>query len=386
MCESRATLPRRVAVGVLCIGLLGGTSRLTAQDSVLPARASAAALRAELDRAEREADSLKERVDALASEKEALFTGRFEAGGRTVRFIPGDLTDADRRIIEEGLTRADSSLRARYGDDLAPFRDPVVWSARSLGPNNPRGTFLSAHRRSNAYWGPRDFNMTQPTVELVEAIALDQAGRNLVDRAPRISEFTRSTLVLNDGRRRFARAGREMALSYASAGRECVAGSPAACRAVLTLPGADGGLSLYFSPADYRSVVTSGELPPTADSAQFAARRRCLAGSDTACVTAVAALSRVPNPFSGTLRSTAVEVALELGGRDAPTRLVTTRDGSALQILATVAGVTEDSLVRAWQQRVRTAMDAESPDAGRDGVTVAAWSLLILFGATRRKP
>lgn len=381
-------LAARVAVAALSLALLlPGTARTQQAQNALDDRASAADLRATLADAETGVAVLKARIDSLRSDRDAQYTGSFEAGGRLVRFIPGQLNDADRQAIAEGLDRAGASLRARFGDDLTMFLDTLVWTARSPDETNQRWFWLSTKRNTPNYFDPWNWDTSRPNAALVTEIALDQAGHNFILRVPRLATFTKQALSLNGDSVRYLHAARELAISWATAGRECAAGSTGACRAVLTLPGEDLGRSLYFSPVDYRAVVTTGEISLTADSALHAMRRRCLAGSDPDCATAYLALKRIPDPFSGGLRSTVVEHALELGGTQAIARLrAAATDAPALSILASVAGVSEDSLVRSWQRRVRVALDEDSPSPAKDTLAVAAWSLLVLFGVTRRRP
>jgi hypothetical protein len=347
---------------------------------------TAADLRAQRFEKERLATARKDSLDVIAKAIDAEFTELLTAGGRSVRIRPGSLTERERNAILEGLERANSRLRARFGENLGIFSDTLRWKAWFSTRWKIRTFDLNIG--SAMYVGGAERELWRgPTAELIERVALTQAGRNFIDRVPSLQRLTGGDFSLSAGDGRYARAGRELALSWASAGRRCAAGSVAACRAVIATRPNARNLSLLFEPADFRAVVTSGQLPSDADSVLFASRRRCLAGSDSACVTIIAALEKIPDPFSGSLRATLVEHALELGGTSALSRLRERQsETDALALLVHVAGVSEDSLLRSWQARVSERLAADSYSPGRDALAAFGWTALVLVGARRRKP
>jgi hypothetical protein len=311
-------------------------------------------------------------------------TGRLVAGGRTVRFIPGTLSAGDSARIAEGLTRAEEQLRMRFGPSASRLIGGPEWTVSSLRYDRRFARYTSiSGGESAAAMRVRMVGPVDPAT--VEQFALGVAGEGLMRLAPRLTPFTGGAVTFADDPDRWVNAGRELALSWAVVGRHCATGSVAACRAVFTLPPEDGGLALYFEPADHRAVVTAGRQPKDGDSLFFASRRRCLAGADSACTRIVGMLG-IPDPFSQSLRATLAMQAIDLGGTDAIARLEAVTDGTPLAQLAMVAGVSEDSLVASWQRRVTAALDAAQPRTAPLALSIAGWSLLVLVGASRRKP
>lgn len=330
------------------------------------------------------ADSLKQ----LEADYQALFTDSIVAGGRTVRIIPGRLTAEELDALREGLEAAEATLRSQFGNDLTLFRDTMRWRA-SVDKSTRYGRGLSL--RTGQTWATSDpaWRLWQFSVrsEAIEAVALNAAGRNFVENVPGFYKYTGGAFSLNVRGERLANAGRELALSWATVGRECAAGSPAACRAVLTVAPPDARLTTYFTPADYRAVVTSGELSRDADSTVFASKRRCLEGADTACVRVVKQLARVADPFSGGLRATMIEHALRMGGTEGITRMRALPPGTpALQRATALAGVSEDSLLRSWQTTLSRSVAASVPSPAPVGLATFGWAAIVLLAVTRKRP
>ena len=332
------------------------------------------------------ADSLKQ----LEADYQALFTDSIVAGGRTVRIIPGRLTAEELDALREGLEAAEATLRSQFGNDLTLFRDTMQWRAsvdRVSSRYGGRGLALRTGQRwqvSDPSWRLWQFGVRS---EAIEAVALNAAGRNFVENVPGFYKYTGGAFSMNVRGERLANAGRELALSWATVGRECAAGSPAACRAVLTVAPPDARLTTYFTPADYRAVVTSGELSRDADSTVFASKRRCLEGADTACVRVVKQLARVADPFSGGLRATMIEHALRMGGTEGITRMRALPPGTpALQRATALAGVSEDSLLRSWQTTLSRSVAASVPSPAPVGLATFGWAAIVLLAVTRKRP
>lgn len=394
MSESRVS--RRLTWGIaLVIGLvqvpLAAQSSAPAAGAAQPraARPSVAELHARRIEFERIASARADSMKRLEDDYQALFTDSLVAGGRTVRFIPGRLNTEELDALRDGLESAEATLRDQFGDDLTLFRDTIRWRASVDISNRYGGRGLSV--RTGQQWATSDpsWRLWQFGVRAsaIEAIALNVAGRNFVENVPTFYKFTGGAFTLNHRPERLANAGRELALSWATVGRECAAGSPSACRAVLTVAPQDERLSLYFTPADYRAVVTSGELSRDADSTLFASKRRCLAGADTACARVVKQLVRVPDPFSGGLRATMIEHALRMGGTEGITRMrALPRSTPALQRATALSGVSEDSLLRSWQHTLRQSVAASVPSPAPVGLATLGWAAIILLAVTRRRP
>lgn len=384
MSESRAWRHLTWVVA-LAMGLV--QAPLAAQTRAAPP--SAAELHARRVEFERIATARTDSIKQMEADYQALFTDSLVAGGRTVRIIPGRLTTEELDEIRKGLESAEATLRRQFGDDLSLFRDTMQWRA-SIDQNNryrARGLVL----RTGNVWQMDDPSWRRwqlgVRANLVESIALNAASRNFVENVPAFFKFTGGSFTLNVRGERLANAGRELALSWATVGRECAAGSPAACRAVLTVAPPERRLAFYFTPADYRAVVTSGELSRDADSTVFASKRRCLEGADTACVRVVTQLARVPDPFSGGLRATVIEHALHMGGTEGITRMRALPPGtSALQRATALAGVSEDSLLRSWQTTLSRSVAASIPAPAPVGLATFGWVAVVLLAVTRKRP
>jgi len=354
----------------------------------LVAQPTAAELRARRIEFERLASARGDSIKQREADYRALFTDSIVAGGRTVRIIPGQLTADELDALRGGLESAEATLRSQFGNDLTLFRDTVQWRA-SVDKSTRYGRGLSV--RTGQTWATSDPTWTlwqfSLRSEAIESIALNAAGRNFVENVPGFYKYTGGAFTLNVRGERLANAGRELALSWATVGRECAAGSPAACRAVLTVAPSDARLTTYFTPADYRAVVTSGELSRDADSTVFASKRRCLDGADTACVRVVKQLARVPDPFSGGLRATLIEHALRLGGTEGIMRMRGLPPGTPPLARATaLAGVSEDSLLRSWQTTLSRSVAASIPAPAPVGLATFGWVAVVLLAVTRKRP
>lgn len=376
--------PRRssVAVGGLC-WLACGAVLLCASAQALPAQ-TAAELRHRLEEV-RASGALADSSWKLAVRTAAARrTEHVVAGGRRVAYDPDLFLESDRVRLGEGLERGRARLIERFGGESALLLDTTAWFV-APGPRwigfpavIDLRTSVGADRVVMSLGSPID-------PEEVERFVLQVAGQAIPALAPALDRFAGSDLGLAPTESRFAMAGREMAISWAATGRRCATGSVAACRAVLTPQSGSEPLSLHFEPEDWRAVVTAGRMPAVGDSAFFAFRRACLAGNDRDCATIVGKVG-VPDPFSSGLRATFVLHAIELGGRDALGQIRRAAEADPNALLAAVAGVPPDSLIASWQRRTAQALEDERQSLVPVTLSVAGWSLLLLVGASRRKP
>lgn len=350
--------------------------------SLLPAQ-SADALRARLEHVRAVRARSDTTVRRLEQERRARRTARIRSGGRTVAYDPTLLTPEDSARIAEGLARGLDRLVARFGEEGRTLIDTVTWVA-------VRVPWWFGQRRvglRTATSGAAEtLNLPQPPdPEWVARFVLQSAGPALVPGSTALNAWSPWSVSLADEEERFAEAGRELALSWAAAGRRCSTGSVSACRRALEpVPGEDR-LDRLFDASDWRAVVTASPLPALTDSTFFSRRRTCLAGNDAACANIVSQLTP-PDPFSGGMRATLVMHAIDLGGRDALGRFRSSTEREPLALLAEVAGVPEDSLIMSWQRRTAVALAAERRGVIPLSLSVAGWSLLLLAGASFRRP
>jgi hypothetical protein len=357
---------------------------------------SAFAPSAELQRLRMDADSadarrlraLEEFRRAQREERELTDTSWVDAGRVRVLISPAVLSDAERDRVREGIERALDSLDARFGEDALKMID-------TSRPWTIAGTagFLSGLKPANATsraFGPQGMqhHLRRPVSDAaLESFALRQAGRALGRAVPSLATYVgeNATFARDDGR--WETAARELALSYSTAARLCHGGDVAQCRRVLTPAGPREALDQWFVPADYRAVVTASSMDiAPSDTVNLASWGRCKAGADSAC-TRLALRIPVRDPFSGNLRGTFVSYALEVGEPGMPERMradSTTRD--PVELLARAAGMPADSLIAGWQRRTSRALDDAIVPAVPVVFSTAAWGLLLLGVASRKRP
>jgi hypothetical protein len=163
-----------------------------------------------------------------------------------------------------------------------------------------------------------------------------------------------------------------------TAGKRCYAGNIASCTVILGLASVDDPAAVLLDSADRHRMVSTiatqtwRELP--------AETAPCTSGNDASCVEV---LRKMPMEMLHAMlgsphRASVVQTALAIGGSGATERLLLT-PGNPSQRLAAAAGVSTDSVVRVWRQRVhdaRVATDAMTP-----GVAASSLVWILAFGA-----
>ena len=178
---------------------------------------------------------------------------------------------------------------------------------------------------------------------------------------------------------RYADVYVELATAPWTAVRSCYGGDIAACGRALGLAAGASPIETWYGLEDRRRLVDVSSA--TWGLRQLPARRACLEQGDAAaCDDALHAVPPefVSPPLSGVARGLLTDVALELGGHGAYERLADGRGPIATR-LAGAAGVSTDSLVRAW--RARAFADAPRPiTLRRAGAWAAmAWAVTFAF-------
>lgn len=159
-----------------------------------------------------------------------------------------------------------------------------------------------------------------------------------------------------------------------TAGRRCYAGDIASCQAILGLASVDDPAVALLDSADRHRMVSRIALQTwRALPAEIAP---CTSGNDASCVEVLRKmpLEMLHAMLGSPHRASVVQTAIAMGGSGATERLLLTR-GDPSQRLAAAAGVSSDSVVRVWRQRVhdaRVATEAMTPG-------VAASSLVWIF-------
>jgi len=170
--------------------------------------------------------------------------------------------------------------------------------------------------------------------------------------------------------------------------RRCFQGEVAGCRDAFDLPPAPDPYRRWYGPEERRVIVqqvlTGNDVLSVRDLYQ-----RCVTrGDDSACLRLLQRqpASAIPQPLGDPSRIGLVQLALELGGRDAFTRLMAARGKAVDAQLATAAGMPADSLLMVWRSRVLAARPRPVTLNPRGAWVALMWGLvfgMLAFGSTR---
>lgn len=396
MCDARPRSARAILAIVVLAALSArpsaaqsaeGTAAQSAPTSAAAqARGEAEALRAQLDSARARTDRLyAARRSVLREENSAVDTAFFEVGAIRVLMFPKPLPTFEQQSIARGIARGLATLESRHGELATALVDTAPWL---VGGTSNRASVLAPVALIAGGSNEVVALLKRPvSVDAVETFVLDHAGARLRRLTPAIPAWIGERATLADTESLFERAARELAVAWAGPARRCAQGAIEDCRRTLVSAPDSLALSAWFDTTDHRRVVvaSSGDIPPK-DRTRQSLKTRCLGGDDTAC-TQLARTLRVRYPHSTNLRATVVREAFALGDTAMLARL---RADSSIRrdpmaSLARAAGVSEDSLLRAWWSRGRAALDNGRPSAVILLLVAAGWSLALLaLAATRR--
>lgn len=338
MSDAAATLTRwRHALRCIVTGVVLYSAPVGAQSSTDLAR-DIAALR---DSIKVTQALLNERANRLALTADDSLT----ADGVTVLFPRAALTASDEEAVRAGLAQAKRDLNARYGAGAERLLDGDFWNVRVAGQRDGRYDVASLQAgRRNAVGGGRAIALPVKP-EAVKVFALARAGTRLLERDPKLSAFASGSFTFASDEPALHVARFRLAVSNSSVARRCADGVLRACRLVLNPNESDR----WFAPGD--SVRGNGRP--------------------------------IPKAVHGSL----VTVAMELGGARAMNALGESHDlDEPVAILAKAAGITPDSLLVAWDSRLRTASVSRARPALSFAASAVAWWGIFLLAATRRRP
>ena len=365
---------------------LAGCALLLMVPASLAAQSDAATLRARLDTVSRNRTIAQAEYKADAAMRRAARpTDTLQIEGVRVLVRADQLTDIERASISEGFKLAIEHVRQRFGPGSVALVDTSSWQVESARGYRPqfsmaRLVVIGGHAQHTQL-------LRRPVdAHEVRRMVLKHSGENLARVVPALA-YAVSAASLEFTTQAREGAARELAMSWSSPARRCHTGSLPDCRRVLTNFAGDAALGAWFDPPDHRAVVASrtGEIAQE-DAARWTLRKKCLDGDDPAC-TQLAQTMTTPFPLSTSVQATFVEHALESGPPEMLARMAadsTTTDVIAL--LARGSGIPEDSLIATWQRRNADALVASHPSPYPIVLSTAAWGLLLLGLATRRKP
>lgn len=163
-----------------------------------------------------------------------------------------------------------------------------------------------------------------------------------------------------------------------TAGKRCYTGDIGACKIILGLASVDDPAVALLDSADrHRLVLNVATQTWRALPVEVAP---CVSGNDALCIEA---LRKMPQEMMHAMlgsphRASVVQTAVAIGGAGATERLLLT-PGDPSQRLAAAAGVSTDSVVRVWRQRVHDARVAG--DAMTPGIAASSLAWIFAFGA-----
>lgn len=267
------------------------------------------------------------------------------AGGIVIRFPSVALSTSDRDALRDGIAQASSSLASQFGEDATQLLtgEATLLNVRSRTDGKyEAAVFTEAGTAANT----AGRSVTLPlTSDVVAGYLLERAGRRVMQRDSVLRAFGGTAFSLNPNPSDFYIARRQLAMSRSSIARRCGEGSVPACRTVLDI-----------------------RYP----------KRRFAAG-DT--------IPGSNSPFPQGVHGTLLTVALGIGGGNALQAIGTTEGlDEPVAILATVAGVSPDSLLRAWSERLRESGDENVTPSFSFAAAVVGWCGIFLLAATRRRP
>jgi hypothetical protein len=178
----------------------------------------------------------------------------------------------------------------------------------------------------------------------------------------------------------------ELVTAPSTAVRQCFLGNLRSCRAVLDLGGPPDPLDRWYPTASERRLLATGPLGDYFSRGGSAgAFRACLAGADSACSDLLRSLPQgtLMRPLGHPGRDTLLKLALQLGGRNAYTRLVADPSTPLAARLEAAAGTSADSLVARWHASVLASRPAPVTLPAFAWWVALAWTAVFAGGALR---
>ncbi len=370
-------LRRPVFVAIATIACASARTASAQDLQKLSARVLAAHRAADVAR-----DSVQAIVDSIRSA--ALPSDSLLAGGFIVRFAPGTLSSSTRAAIERGGSKAWLRIQEGLGDGAARVgqRLPIIVAQQAAPMRIQRATvsFTLKGAATSGVWFPVPLSANQAEgglVDLAGTIASLDEPNALKKFA---GEWVPAAPLAHD---RWEESAIDLATADAAVARDCWAGSIARCESALGLTDVTDPLTEWYSKSDLRVLVSRLPVPGNEPADRKSMRLRCLTGAAPELCELLEREHPTPRPVVLDSRRTLIGLALELGGPKAYDRMIAA-SGTAMEVLATTAGMSADDLVSKW--RVRTL--AASPDRVRphvfEATTLIAWTLLFAAFARRR--
>jgi hypothetical protein len=273
--------------------------------------------------------------------------------------------------VRAAVALADSFLRRRLGPTASRLRGTVLSVRVDTAIKTDR--FVTIGRRGAGGESFRNWARVDPleiSREVERQLTFLWQSPTAVARWLRTSVPIDTTTDLEWASVRF-----ELVSSPALIDRACYSGSVDACKAALGLTNEPAPLTTWYDAAGRRTLVHGIGRYGRVDGVAW---ERCIAGSDAACLAVLRAdgVSGSEPPASSQARATLMARAIAIGGSNSLDRLVST-SGSVADVLGATAGVPIDSVVATWQQRVRGRKVESASFSPTIGLIAIGWVLLM---------
>lgn len=380
MCEL-ASLSRRVLLA-LAVSASAFAPRISAAQSVEP-------LQRRLVAATRRGQLLKDSLDLVHQMRTRdVPADSFQVGDLKFRFVRAnlgnDLETSLKAAAKNTLGIADSVfgselhriaieapiLASRRRNRFGEFSAVVDWVQLELGNFGGRSTQVRAPITQR--------KLEEAILDLLGTMATRHVPTNVVGWG---GEWVPARPLTKES---WETAAIDLASSNAAIARTCYAGSVPACESALALTIVRDPLTEWYTPDGWRVIVASWKPPADAYSV-IADRVDCLEKKVNAKCELLARSRSVPIPLSFATRSTLLALAIQRGGQSAYSRMLDAK-GTTLEILASTAGITPDSLVREWRTRVIAAGPKSTSPGPLEATVFIAWIALFGAAAGRRRP
>jgi hypothetical protein len=341
-------------------------------------------------------DSITEIVRVMRNKK--LPYDSIVAGALIVRYSSKDLSAATRATLQNSANETWKRVQLGLGDEATRVasRLPIVVNDRTSAAG-----ILLDQRWYTSRLAPHIIDLNLPNMPgrgrgFVEPISIAQAEGAMIDligSVASIDEPAALKVFVGDWlpaagltERNWNSAAVDLATTNASVTRDCFAGSVPRCKSALGLTKVSDPYTEWYSPEDWRAMVSGSLQYPAGSEGRRDAMHSCVDGHVlTECEWLVRERPS-PMPLDMDVRRTVVGLALEIGGPKAYARLVAAQDKNASAILEATSGMPIDDFVAAWRARVLAATPANVRPRVLEATSLIAWALLFAFAAQRRRP
>jgi hypothetical protein len=327
-------------------------------------------------------------IQALAKRERAkeLPYDSIVAGSLTLRYRSKDFSRATQTTLTRAANESWKQMQRGLGDgaDRIVRRVPVIVDERSW-QNQLLPHIIDFHLPSVL---GRSYSFTiQMSDEQAAGAIVDLIGSAAsLDEPLTLQHYAGAWIPVGGiGARSWDRAAIDLATSNSAATRDCFAGAIPRCKSALGLTEIADPLTEWYSPADWRVMVSGMHRPPGETTGRQASIDACLNDNIAKECEMLVRERAIPRPLDMESRHTLIGLALELGGPKAFDRM-TAATGSADDVLAATSGLGIDELISRWRMRILTTTPENVRPRALEATTMIAWILIFAFVAQRKRP